>query len=228
MSAEKNRSSICSAFTAHRAYTRSYDERRDARARAPSGTYRLGAAHEVRVGSVASAAAVAATVAIPTTAVTTSASATTAVSTATAATTAVSTATAAVSATATTTTTATTEATTATTTATTGTRLSLFGLVDAQRPAFEYGAVHLLNRRLRKLRIAHGHEAEASRLTGRAIHHDVDIGDFANLGERSAQDVLRGVEGQIAHVKSIAHRDVFSGSRSGGDHDGTSPSALSG
>ena len=209
----------------HASYVKRSAAQRERRARhADSARHVRG---EVSVESVASAAAVTTvavavsttTPAAATTATTVSAAATTTVSATTATTTAVSaTATAASAA----------EASTATTAPTTGTSLTLFGLVDAERPAFEHGAVHLLNRRLCELSIAHGHEAEASRLTGRAIHDHVDIGDFANLGERSAQDVLRGVERQIAHVKSIAHRDVFSGSRSGGDHDGTSPSALSG
>jgi hypothetical protein len=132
--------------------------------------------------SVTSASAVAAiTVAIPASPTTTTAT-TTAVST-TATTVSATTATA-VSTASTASASAASEAASTATATTTGARLTLFGLVHAERAAFEHGAVHLLNGGLGELGIAHGHEAEASRLTGRAIHDHVDIGDFANLGER--------------------------------------------
>jgi len=92
-----------------------------------------------------------------------------------------------VAATATTTTTAATT-TAATATAATG---SLFGFVDLERTPVEIGAVHRLHGALGLFASAHGDEAEAARLAGRAIGDQVDVNDLAMRRERVFQHVLR-------------------------------------
>lgn len=85
------------------------------------------------------------------------------------------------------TTAATTAATAATATAATTTSaaaaLALFGFVDLEGPSVEERAVHLTHGLLRTLGGAHGHEAEAARLTRLTIRDDVDIGDIAERRE---------------------------------------------
>ena len=53
-------------------------------------------------------------------------------------------------------------------------------------------------------------EAEASRPTGFAVGHDVDVGDGAAvLGEGVAQGFFTGVVGEVANVEAFAHGFTF-------------------
>src|SRR5262249_25659264 len=82
----------------------------------------------------------------------------------------------------------------------------LLRLVDAERAPVEDAAVHLLDRALRLLGRRHGDEREAARAAGRAIGHEVDIVDLAELRKSRADGLRVGVERQIAHIQSVVHR----------------------
>jgi hypothetical protein len=100
-------------------------------------------------------------------------------------------------------------ATAATATAATAAAGALFGFVDSQRASIEISAVHRRHGALGFGARAHGHEAEAARLTRHAIRHQVDVDDLAMRGESLAQRVLGGVERQVTYVQTISH-DAFS------------------
>ncbi|GAC1352263.1 MAG: hypothetical protein NVS3B20_07980 [Polyangiales bacterium] len=87
-------------------------------------------------------------------------------------------------------------ATTATTTTAAAAALrTIFGFVHAKSATVENGATHLSDGFLSLLRRAHGHEAEASRLTTVAIRHDVNVGDFTAVrGERRSEGFVIGIE----------------------------------
>jgi hypothetical protein len=102
-------------------------------------------------------------------------------------------------ATAATTTAAATATKTTTTTAATA-ALALLSFIDAQRAAVELRAVELRDGSTRLLVSPHRHESKATRLARLAVLDDVDVRDFAALGECVAQRLRRRLKGQIAYV----------------------------
>jgi hypothetical protein len=149
------------------------------------------------------AAAVAATTTTATAAATTTAATT---STATAATTTAAAAAAAAAEAAATAAAATTAATTteaATAAAAVG---PLTRLVDGQRAPVEILAMEGLDRLLRLPIAGNIYKAEAARLPRHSVHHHLDVRHLdASLLKGLTNAVLRRMEGQVAHVKSLAH-----------------------
>src|SRR5690606_29466193 len=81
----------------------------------------------------------------------------------------------------------------------------LLGLVHPQRAAVELRAVHLLDRGLRRLRRGHLDEPEAAGPAGLALGHQLHLDRLTELGERVAQRLLGGREGEVSHIESISH-----------------------
>jgi hypothetical protein len=94
--------------------------------------------------------------------------------------------------------------TTAATTAT-GPLFAGFGDVDRQFATVDRLAAESADGRLRFLGGAHGDEAETTRTTGFAVHHQVDLGDDAVRGKGIPQLGFSGVEGEVSHKQFIAH-----------------------
>jgi hypothetical protein len=126
-----------------------------------------------------------------------------------ASTTATAAATTAAPAAAATTTAAATEAATAaaatTTAAAAAARLTLFGLVHANRAALNQGPVQLSDSVLSFLSSAHGHEAEASRLATLSVGDDMNVNDVADRSKGGAQRLRRRLERQVAYIQTITH-----------------------
>src|SRR5262245_6899053 len=110
----------------------------------------------------------------------------------------------------------------ATSTTAAATAATLLRLVHAERTAVDGLAVDLRDRLLRLGVGAHRHEREAARATGVAIHHDVDVGDLAELREQLADRVGGGLEGQVANVEPVTH-GVFSSRRRRGSQQANHP-----
>jgi hypothetical protein len=158
--------------------------------------------------TAATAAAAAATTA--TAAIATAAAAAEATTATAAVATAAEAATTAAEAAATTTTTeaaATAAATEAAATAAATVTLALLGLVHAEGTALERLAIHTLDRARSLLRRRHGHERKAPRAARLAVGHEVDVLNGAELLEDGAHGLGAGVEGQVAHVQSVVHRN---------------------
>jgi hypothetical protein len=78
--------------------------------------------------------------------------------------------------------------------------------VDAKRATFEVLLVELVERLLGALRRCHLDEAEAARLTGHPVEHQLDLFDFTARGELLLDKIFSGVEGQVADVQTISHK----------------------
>jgi hypothetical protein len=85
--------------------------------------------------------------------------------------------------------------------------LALLGLVHTERTALERLAIHTLDRARSLLRRRHGHERKAPRAARLAVGHEVDVLNGAELLEDGAHGLGAGVEGQVAHVQSVVHRN---------------------
>src|ERR1019366_564898 len=87
---------------------------------------------------------------------------------------------------------------------------ALFVFVDAKRTPVERGVVHLGDRLGGLLSVAHGHEAEAARLSGLTIGDEVDVGHRAERRESGAKRVGGRLKRKVTHVESVAHAVLFS------------------
>src|SRR4051812_5017284 len=88
----------------------------------------------------------------------------------------------------------TTTPTAATATAAAATLGAGLGFVDAEGASVEERAVHRLDGGLRLLIRRHGYEGEAARAARLAVHDEVHVGDFAELGKCRTDRVRRSVE----------------------------------
>src|SRR5207245_8399564 len=70
------------------------------------------------------------------------------------------------------------------------------------------------------------HESKATGSTGRAIHHQVGLGDRAMRGERVLQVVFSGVEGKVSHKQFITHFRILLSDKPALSTDCSRPSGL--
>lgn len=74
-------------------------------------------------------------------------------------------------------------------------------LIHDEIAAFEGLAVERFDGLLALIGCAHGDECEAARASGHAILDEVDISDSSVRGKVVLQNILRGLEGEIANVE---------------------------
>ena len=65
----------------------------------------------------------------------------------------------------------------------------------------QFGSIQLRNGRLRVLRIGHFDESKAAGLTSVPVRDNIDLFDITELGKRSEEVLLRGLEAEIADKK---------------------------
>ena len=83
--------------------------------------------------------------------------------------------------------------------------LTRLGLVDLERTVLNALAVEGLDRGLGGLVRAHLDEGEAAGAARLTVHHDVDVGHLAVLGEELPDVVLGGLERKVAAVDALTH-----------------------
>ena len=93
-------------------------------------------------------------------------------------------------------------------------RGALLRLVHFERASVEERAVELCDGCACGLRVAHGHEREAARLSGLAIGRHRDLTHLAASGEGSLDGCLVGREREVSDVEAICHVCFFRASLS--------------
>ena len=78
--------------------------------------------------------------------------------------------------------------------------------VDAERATLEILTVELVQSLLGTFLRRHLDEAEAARLTGHPVEHQLDLLDLTARGELLLDQIFSGVEGQVADVQTISHK----------------------
>src|SRR5262245_19928361 len=80
-------------------------------------------------------------------------------------------------------------------------------LVDDEGPAFEFGAVEVLDGLVRA--IGHFHEAKAARAAGLAVGNDLGRGHGAVRAEHFAEVILGDAKGKVTDIQFLRHGDPF-------------------
>jgi hypothetical protein len=94
--------------------------------------------------------------------------------------------------------------------AATTTLRTLFRLVHAERTTVEVRAVHRFNGLLGLGRRTHRDEPEPTRLTRRAVGHDMDVRDLADAREGLTNGLSGGRKRQVADIQTRSHVSLFS------------------
>jgi hypothetical protein len=90
-----------------------------------------------------------------------------------------------------------------------GTFFARTSLINGQGASLPLLAAERLGGSIRAFLGGHGHEGEAARPAAHFIHHEINLGDRAVLGEKILKIIFGGIIREIAHIQFSVHDDFF-------------------